>query len=244
MLHACVIGASQQRRNVRGGAAASQCDHLETCRVLLAQFEVLRRSRPISLSLATPNQNQSQNQSPREASNSNEASSNGSEPSKASPSGAQPSLFINVAAENSDATTNRSLFELNYADANGNTALHYASGLGQAAIVELLLRSCSQSHVNAVNTRGKTPLHAAFHYILFKDLSLDSLSQLRIAKALLEAGADFRANDADGRSPLEVAKANMDAIYVRELVDFLRERMASKSTPPSTPQQQSKVQFY
>ena len=72
-------------------------------------------------------------------------------------------------------------------DEDGNTALMYAVGSGDAELVRLLVRAGAE--VDAANEQGMTPLmYAAM------------LDALPIVQALLHAGADSAARDADGYS--------------------------------------------
>jgi ankyrin repeat protein len=75
-------------------------------------------------------------------------------------------------------------YDINYNDAIGNTALHYAAQFGSLTAVELLL---TQPNIN-VNLQNKleldTPLHKAVQY---KD---DPSVTLEIVKLLINHGAD------------------------------------------------------
>jgi len=70
-------------------------------------------------------------------------------------------------------------------DAEGKTALHYASSYGSIAFLQLLLTA--GANVHAVDNYGKTPLHDA--------ASCGRTDRVRI---LLQAGADPRLKDTNG----------------------------------------------
>lgn len=72
-------------------------------------------------------------------------------------------------------------------DAEGNTALMYAVGIGDAELAHLLVTA--NADVNVANERGLTPLMYA--------AMLDDLPMVR---TLLDAGADGAARDAEGCS--------------------------------------------
>jgi ankyrin repeat protein len=77
-------------------------------------------------------------------------------------------------------------------DSDGSTALHCAVWKGHQAIVAYLLSAGAA--VNAHNNNGHwgtTPLHAAAH-----------ANQAAIAQMLIDHGADEKARDLDGRTPL------------------------------------------
>jgi ankyrin repeat protein len=73
------------------------------------------------------------------------------------------------------------------ADAAGSTLLHHAAAFGSVASMQALL--AAGAPVNAANRRRATPLHWAIH---------DAAK----ARLLVEAGADVKAKQADGRSVL------------------------------------------
>lgn len=79
-------------------------------------------------------------------------------------------------------------------DSNGadTTPLHEAASLGEAKLVELLLRH--GANLNAVSTRGDTSLVLAL-----------AEKHEEVANMLLDSGADYKISNSDGMSPLHLA---------------------------------------
>ncbi|GBF87725.1 hypothetical protein Rsub_00436 [Raphidocelis subcapitata] len=86
------------------------------------------------------------------------------------------------------------------ADAAGNTCLHIAALAGNAELARLLLAAPGvRALASAPNARGRTPLHLAAAF-----------GGEAAARELIAAGADARAADADGATPLHaLAKSLM-----------------------------------
>jgi hypothetical protein len=90
---------------------------------------------------------------------------------------------------------------------NGITALHFAAGEGNDAIVALLL--AAKADVNAkAKSNGATPLHGAAEG-----------GRESVVRALLRAGADPDAAMRDGSTPLIVATLNKQEAVARALVE-------------------------
>src|SRR5439155_2107325 len=97
--------------------------------------------------------------------------------------------------------------DVNVAQGDGMTALHWAADHGDAAMTELLLRA--HASVKAL-TRigGYTPLHIAA-----------KSGSAAVVKALLKAGADANAITASGATALHLAAAAGSADAVNALLD-------------------------
>ncbi len=79
-------------------------------------------------------------------------------------------------------------------------ALDYAAMQGRAAVAEILLSHGAK--VNASdNLYGKTPLHYAIAFCL-----IDARGHQEVIEVLIAHGADVNARDAEGLTPLELAK--------------------------------------
>ena len=91
-------------------------------------------------------------------------------------------------------------------DEKGRTAIHHAAGEGRLKIVELLLKRGSPIHT--VNHAGRTPIHT---------LAFWSDSP-RIARMLIEAGAEVDTEDANGFTPLMYAAQQGNTEVVSELI--------------------------
>ncbi|KAK6495290.1 hypothetical protein TWF481_003316 [Arthrobotrys musiformis] len=94
----------------------------------------------------------------------------------------------------------------------GRTALHYAAIGGFPDVVECLLKA-------GANPNGmsylKTPLHVSYGS---RDLGHDGLNSRRVASLLLGAGADPKAQDADGFTPLNTAVVKNNSDVVKALL--------------------------
>jgi ankyrin repeat protein len=115
------------------------------------------------------------------------------------------------AAMRGDIATVRKLIaqhaDVNVAQGDGMTALHWAAERGDAALAETLLRA--HADVKAVTRIGRfTPLHVA-----------SKSGNAAIVKALLKAGADPKAMTESGAVPLHLAAASGDADAVNALLD-------------------------
>jgi uncharacterized protein len=91
-------------------------------------------------------------------------------------------------------------------DADGWSPLHLAAHYGHAATVELLLHNNAPVDQRSTNTMANTALHAAL-----------AGRQTRVAKILLEAGADPNARQHGGWTPFHSAAASGD----RDAIDLL-----------------------
>src|SRR5581483_532952 len=97
----------------------------------------------------------------------------------------------------------------------GDTALHVAAAVHDAAIVEALL--ARGADVDAANRRGATALHYATDGRP-GDETWSADAQVATIAALVAAGADVDASDADGTTPLLRAVRNRCADAVRTLI--------------------------
>ena len=91
--------------------------------------------------------------------------------------------------------------DVNAADANGRTPLHWAAWQGHTngqTVTDTLaaVLITAKANVNAVDKVGRTPLHYA------AEMGHDA-----IVKALLAAGADAQVRDRDGKTPADLARA-------------------------------------
>lgn len=92
------------------------------------------------------------------------------------------------------------------ADSSRNTPLHHAADVNNVEIARLLLQQ-PRVNVNAVNYQGATALHNAVAH-----------SAVALYHLLVEAGANPRAVDAQGRTPLHLACENGCEEIVSHLV--------------------------
>ena len=105
----------------------------------------------------------------------------------------------------------------------GTTELHAAARSSGVAEVEGLLKAGAD--VNAKNTDGSTPLHAAAEFN-------PSPSVLEV---LLKAGADVNAKNTDGWTPLHMAAAKSPTPSVLEVLLKAGADVNAKNTDGSTP---------
>jgi ankyrin repeat protein len=98
----------------------------------------------------------------------------------------------------------------------GDTALHLAAAGYRVDIARLLLRAGADSNANA-NHRKSTPLHYAADGCITGPV-WDSQKQVRMLRALLDAGAKINAQDANGATPLHRAVRTRRAAAVRFLL--------------------------
>ena len=90
---------------------------------------------------------------------------------------------------------------------DGWTALHLAAYFGFAAVTVRLLRSGASHAARSINAQGNTALHAA----------IAGRRELAVITALLAAGSDAGALDAQGYAPLHLAASRGD-VAVTELL--------------------------
>ena len=83
-------------------------------------------------------------------------------------------------------------FELNVANQDSKTSLHYAVAFGATECLKVFIEN--QADVNARDSDGRTPLHVAARK-----------GRIECLKVLLENQANVNARDSDGRTPLRIA---------------------------------------
>jgi uncharacterized protein len=91
---------------------------------------------------------------------------------------------------------------------DGWTALHLASYFGYASVVVRLLRAGATHAARSKGEQGNTPLHAA----------IAGRREMPVISALLAAGADATAIDAQGYAPLHLAAARGDQAVTELLI--------------------------
>jgi ankyrin repeat protein len=113
--------------------------------------------------------------------------------------------------------------EVGLRDRNQTTALHHASLLRDLDVARVLLNR--GANVNAVDNRGRTPLHQVFEAGDYTDadrwglVSKKSKNRSSIAQLLLKHGAAVDARDKDRQTPLLLASYFPDRSVVRILLD-------------------------
>ncbi|XP_013169499.1 PREDICTED: ankyrin repeat domain-containing protein 27 [Papilio xuthus] len=80
-------------------------------------------------------------------------------------------------------------FDINFADTNGFTALHYAARFGMEDLCKILLNN--KANVNCVNKKGQNPLHLAAIY-----------NKSNVISLLLDNGANINSIDSAGSTAL------------------------------------------
>ncbi|XP_075973370.1 ankyrin repeat domain-containing protein 27-like [Anticarsia gemmatalis] len=85
-------------------------------------------------------------------------------------------------------------FDINFADTNGFTALHYAARYGLDELCKILL--LNKANINCINKKGQTPLHLA---------ALNN--KIHVIRFLLDNGANINAIDLAGNTPLHDVSA-------------------------------------
>ena len=126
---------------------------------------------------------------------------------------ARPELDLFEAAAVGDAARLRALLAARPADvhvysADGWTLLHLAAFFGRAEAVEALLTVGADVRAVSRNHEGNMPLHAA----------LAGKGVGRISTTLLAHGADVRASDAGGHTPLHHAAFRDDVALVNAIL--------------------------
>lgn len=89
-------------------------------------------------------------------------------------------------------TSGKSSYNVNFADSNGFTALHFAARCGLDELCSILI--LNNANVNCANKQGQTPLHLAA-----------SNNKTAVMQILLNSGADINAMDYAGNTPLHLA---------------------------------------
>ncbi|MEN9471354.1 MAG: hypothetical protein RL214_710 [Pseudomonadota bacterium] len=101
--------------------------------------------------------------------------------------------------------------DVNVADENGRTALHYAIKSADKTVVERLVEN--KIDVNVADQEGKTALHYAIMFIL-----TDRFSFSEIAKLLIESKTDINLVDKEGKTALHYAVICMNKAVVESLI--------------------------
>jgi ankyrin repeat protein len=121
-----------------------------------------------------------------------------------------PNARLAVAMKNQDATAVMSLLkqraDVNAADVDGTTALHWAAHWNDLATVKALLTAGAKA--NVASRYGVTPLHEAA-----------SIGSASIVNALLRAGASVDASYGEGETPLMLAARSGNLEAVKLLVE-------------------------
>jgi hypothetical protein len=94
--------------------------------------------------------------------------------------------------------------EVNAKDEEGRTALHFACGYGEIACAEALLSA--KADADATDKNSNTALHYAAGY-----------GRRDVVQLLVDAGASVVLKNADGKSPIDVARLNNQAEVLQAL---------------------------
>ncbi|XP_047995023.1 ankyrin repeat domain-containing protein 27-like [Leguminivora glycinivorella] len=101
----------------------------------------------------------------------------------------------------------KSLYDVNFADSNGFTALHHAARCGLDELCSILI--LNNANVNCANKKAQTPLHLA------------ALSnKIIVIRTLLNNGANVDAADWTGNTPLHDASQQGNIGAVKVLIGF------------------------
>lgn len=115
-----------------------------------------------------------------------------------------------------------------------NTPLMIAiEGLNQQ-IVELIIPKLDKIGINAKNSKGRTALHCVANIVWFDSrwqVDDKRFNQAKIAKLLIDAGADINIQDDEGITPLHLACRSNSY----ELVQLLIDNGANVNPPPKEP---------
>lgn len=120
---------------------------------------------------------------------------------KSNDAGCHPLCECQLCKKKIDSST--SDFDVNFADTNGFTPLHYAARYGLDELCNILV--CNKGNVNITNKKGQTPLHLA---------ALNN--KTLVLRVLLDNGANINAIDSAGNTPLHDASdmGNIGAIKI------------------------------
>ena len=99
-------------------------------------------------------------------------------------------------------------------DNDGNSPLHGASNKRHVEVAEVLL--ANDADVNTKDFDGNTPLHVIsndlvsrlFHREIYGDIQLHYVSSGKVAKLLIDHGADIHTKNKFGNTPLHLATFN------------------------------------
>jgi hypothetical protein len=94
--------------------------------------------------------------------------------------------------------------DVNAKDDEGRTALHFACGYGEIACAEALLSA--KADADAMDKNSNTALHYAAGY-----------GRREVVQLLVDAGASVVLKNADGKSPIDVARLNNQAEVLQAL---------------------------
>ena len=111
--------------------------------------------------------------------------------------------------------------DLEYSDADGNTALHHASSKGLLPVAKSLVKA--HANINAPGPQEQTPLHLALQ-----------IPHQNVVMLLVQHGANINARDASSQTPLHVAAMRGNIAMCKYLLEEgaqLDSREARSKTP-------------
>ena len=105
---------------------------------------------------------------------------------------------------------------VNVADNDGNTALHYSIDYNHNHHIHLNVINAlikAGANLNAKNKDGETPLIKALRIAPYRSIYAgDAPDMVKVVQILLDAGADVNITDPNGNTPLHYAIPNLDKI--------------------------------
>lgn len=116
---------------------------------------------------------------------------------------------------------------------NNTPLMNAIEGLNQQ-IAELVIPKLDKIGINAKNSKGRTALHCVANIVWFDSrwqVDDKRFNQAKIAKLLIDAGADINIQDDEGITPLHLACRSNSY----ELVQLLIDNGANVNPPPKEP---------